>query len=108
MRPVWDTARVQRNRADLDALAAAEVATDVVDHLIRVNVAVIVGYRHRLGMILQLAWAERAEDELWPLKRLMNRRRLVDTPRNRLEIVDAEGVGIEETIPADDIQRVEV
>src|SRR6185437_332382 len=104
MRPMWDTARMERNRAGFDALTAAKIAADVVDHLVRVDVAVIVGHRHRFGMVVQLARAERADDEVRPLERLMNWRRLMDATRNRLEIVDAEGVRIEETIPADDIQ----
>src|SRR5690348_328504 len=59
-------------------------------------------------MIVQLARAERTDDEVWPLERLVDGRRLVDAPGDRLEVMDAEGVGIEVAVPSDDIQRVEI
>ena len=42
MGAVGDAARVQRDGRTLDAFAAAEIAVDVVEHLVAVNVAVVV------------------------------------------------------------------
>src|SRR5262249_20858673 len=108
---VWavrNAARVEGKGADLDTATAAEVAAHIIDHLIGVDIAVVVGHRHRLGMVIQLARTERADNEARPFKRLVDRRRLMNTASDRLEVVDAEGIGIEIAIPADHIQRVEI
>ena len=43
-----------------------------------------------------------------PLERLVHRRRLVDAPDDRLEVVDVERPRIEEAVPAHDVERVVV
>src|SRR5262249_35647301 len=43
-----------------------------------------------------------------PLEGLVSRRRLVDTPSDRLEVVNAEGIRIEVAVPADEVERVVV
>src|SRR5690349_12030908 len=45
VRAVGDAAGVEREGADLDAAPAAEVAIDVIQHLVGVYVAVVVGHR---------------------------------------------------------------
>ena len=42
------------------------------------------------------------------LERLVGRRRLVDPARDRLEVVDGEGPGIEEAVPTHDVEWVVV
>ena len=49
-----------------------------------------------------------ADDEARPVEGLVHRRRLVDPPRDRLEILDVEGVGPQMAVPADHVQRVVV
>src|SRR5687768_4311875 len=50
MRPVRYSIRVMRDAPELDALAAHELARRVVEHFVRIDVAVIVWRRHRFGM----------------------------------------------------------
>src|SRR5436305_10871475 len=46
LRPVREPGRMQRDRADLDALARAEVAGDGIDHLLRLQVRVVIRDRN--------------------------------------------------------------
>ena len=100
---VRDAARVQRNRRALDAFAAAEVAVDVVEHLVAIDVAMVIGNGNRERMIIQLARHKRADDEVGPLEGLMHWRRLMDAPGNRLKIGNIEDPGILAAIPANGI-----
>ncbi len=50
--------------------------------------------------------AEAAENKIVALEGLVDRRRLVVAADNRLEVVDAEGVGIVVAVPADDVAGV--
>src|SRR3989304_5401773 len=47
---------------------------------------------------------ERTNDKVMCLKGLMDRRRLMHTPCNRLEVLDVENPWVEITIPANDIE----
>src|ERR1051326_2549514 len=68
----------------------------------------VVGHRYRKGMIVQLAWHKRADDEIGTLEGLVYVRRLVNTPGDWLKVVNIEDPGIFAAIPADRIDRVEV
>src|SRR5579859_3036650 len=97
MRSVWNATRVQRNRANLDAFTSTEVAAHVIDHLVRVNVAVIVWHWHREWVVIQLARTERADDEPWPLEGLMDRRRLLQVIERQQSAASGRGLRIEGT-----------
>src|SRR6478752_6952518 len=106
MRAVRDPIRMQRDRAELDPLPAHEFARRVVEHLVRIHIAVVVGRGDRFGMEVVRPRAERADDEPVALESLMHRRRLVHAPDDRLEVVDVERPGIELAVPADDVERM--
>lgn len=57
-------------------------------------------------MVVEVPRGERANDEARRLERLVDRRRLVDQAGDRLEVVGVEGVGIDQAVPADHIERV--
>ena len=66
----------------------------------------VVRDRHRLRVEVELARAERADHEVPALEGLVRGRRLVDSPRDRLEVVDRERPRVEVAVPADDVERV--
>src|SRR5262249_46317856 len=106
VRAVRQAAGVQRDAALLDALARHEVALDIVQHLVAVDIRVIIWRRDRQRVVVELARHERAEYEVWPFERLVYRRRLMNAPGNRLEILDIEGPRVQIAIPADRVKRV--
>ena len=97
---------MDRERRDLHAAPAHEVAGDVIDHLVAVDVRVVVRRRDRQGVVVELARHERADDEIPSLERLVDRRRLVDPARDRLEVGDVEAERPEVAVPADHVERV--
>ncbi len=92
--------------AGADVVAAHEVPVHVVEHLIAVDVAVIVGCGDGFGVIVVEPWAERTHDKGITFEGLMHGGRLMHTSCYRLEIVDAEGVGIVVTVPGHHIEGV--
>src|SRR6478672_4774547 len=97
---------MQRDRADLDALSRAEVSGDVIDHLLRLKIRVVVRNRHCERVEVELARAEGADHEVRARERLVRGRRLMDASGDRLEVVDRERPRIEIAVPADDVERV--
>ena len=95
-------------RAVLDSLAAHELARRVEQHLVAVDVAVIVRRRDRVRVEVVGPRTERADHKAIALKRLVHRRRLVNPSDDRLEIVDAEGPRIEVPVPSDHVERMMV
>ena len=65
-------------RAALDSLARHEVALDIVEDLVRVDVGVVVGRGNRLRVVVEQAGNERTDDESGTVERLVDGRRLVD------------------------------
>ena len=106
MRTVRQARGMQRDRADVHALPRAEVAGDVIDHLLALQIRVVIRDRDRERVEVELARTERADHEVAPGEGLVRRRRLVDAARDRLEIVDRERPRIEIAVPADDVERV--
>ena len=86
LRPVRQARRVQRDAADVDALARAVVAVDVVHDLLRLHVGVVVREHDRLVVPVEHPRAERADHEVRALERLVRGRRLVQPPRLGLEV----------------------
>ena len=108
VRAVRDSGRMERHRADLDPAPRAEVPGDVIDHLLRVQVRVVVRDRDRQRVEVELARAERADHEVAALEGLVRRRRHVDAPGDRLEVVDRERPRVDVAVPADDVEGVVV
>jgi hypothetical protein len=106
VRPMRDAAGVQGDHAPLHVLAAHEVAIHIVEHLVAVDVAVVVGRRDGQRVVIVQARHERADDEVVRLEGLVHRRRLVYPPGDGLEIVDGKSVGVEVAIPAHQIEGV--
>lgn len=106
VRAVRDAAGVQRDHAALHVFAAHEVAVHVIEHLIGVNVGVVVGCGNRERVVVVHARHEGADHKVVPVEGLVYRRRHVQATRDRLEIVDAEREGIHETVPAHHVERM--
>ena len=108
LRAVREPGRMQGDRAHAypGALAGGVVASDVEHHLVRVHVVMVVGDRHRLGVEIEWARAERADDEVRPLEGLVHRRRRMGPLQHRLEVGDVERVGVQAPVPAHDVERV--
>ena len=83
LRAVDEAGRVQADRPDADARAGAahEVAVRVEQHLVGVDVGVVVRHLHRVRVEVEQAGHERAHDEPGTGERLVHRRRLVDAAR---------------------------
>src|SRR6266511_5321994 len=99
---------MQRDRPNLHPAPRAEVAGNVIDHLLRLQIGMVVRDRHRQWIEVQLPRAETADHEVPPLERLVRRRRLVNSPRDRLEVVHRERPRVEEAVPPHDVERVVV
>src|SRR5947209_20586453 len=65
-----------------------------------------VGSRYSFRIEIVRPGTERTNHEAIPFEGLMRRRRQMKTSDTRLEVVDANGPGIIETIPADNVKRV--
>src|SRR5205823_616934 len=92
--------------ARLDALARTEIAAHVKEHFVGFDVVVHPRDLHRFRMIIEHARRKGADDVAADLESLMDRRRLMDRAGNRLEILRIEGKGINEAVPAENIERV--
>src|SRR2546421_12934667 len=57
-------------------------------------------------MVIKLTWDKRANDEVWSLESLVDWWWLMDTPGNRLKVVNIEDPGIFIAIPTHNIKRV--
>src|SRR6266566_573419 len=99
--PVRDARGVHGERADVDATTAHEIARDVVDDLVGVDVGVVVGRGNRERVVVELTRDEAADDEVARLEGQMNRRGLVDAAGYRLEVLDVEGKGPQVAVPPD-------
>ena len=108
MGAVRDATGVQGDGGAFDAAPAAEVAVDIIEHFVAVNVAVVVGHRDRERMVVQFARDKGADDKVGSLEGLVDRRRLVDTTSDGLEVADIEDPGIFTAVPANHIERMEV
>src|SRR6478672_5407227 len=106
MRPVRNAVGVQRDRPELDPLPAHELARRIVEHLVRVHVAVVVRRGHGFRMEVVRPRTERADDEAVALEGLVHRGRLVHATDDRLEVVDVERPRVELAVPPDDVERM--
>src|ERR1019366_6847881 len=101
-------ADVMRERTLADAATGRVVALDVVQHLIRVEVAVVIGEVDRVGVPVELARDERADQQVGGLERLMDRWWYMKTTRAGLEVMNVERDRIDCPVPSDDVERMMV
>src|ERR1700694_30021 len=90
----------------LDAAPSRVVPFDVIEDLVGVEVAVVIGEHHRLRIPVELARHERADDQVLRLKRLVNRGRHVKTSGPGFEVVDVERHWVDGAVPTDDVPRM--
>src|SRR5690348_12025347 len=95
MRTVRDAIRMKGDAPELDALPAHELARGIIQHLVRIDVAVVVGRRDRLGIEVEWPRTEGTDHEPVSFEGLMHRGRLMNPSDDRLEVVDVERPGIE-------------
>jgi hypothetical protein len=77
---------------------------DVIDHLLGVEVRVVVRNRHCQRIEVELPRTKGADDEVPPLKGLVRGRRHMDPARDRLEVVDVERPRVDVPVPADRVE----
>src|SRR6476660_7990371 len=64
LRPVWKTGGMEGDRAHIHPTPRAELAGDVIDHLLRLQVRMVVRDRHCEWIEVELARTERADHEV--------------------------------------------
>src|SRR5213078_948910 len=104
MRPVWNPARMQRNRSWFNPATGPEIPAHVKQDFVRFNVVVHPRDSDRLRMRIEHAWRKCADDITANLECLMDRRRLVNRPGDRFEVLCIKCEWINVAIPADDIE----
>ena len=107
MRAVRYAAGVMGDAGVLQTLPAHEFALNVIEHLVGVDVGVVVGCRDGQGMVVVFARAEGADHVVVRFEGLVNGRRLVHPSGDRLEILHVENPGVEVAVPADHIEGME-
>ena len=108
---VWavrDTMWMECKRSYINATPAHEVTVHIVDNFFAINIRVVIGSGDRERVIVVLARHEGTDHEVMRLERLVDGRRLVDSPRYRLEISNVKDVRVEVAVPANDIEGVVV
>src|ERR1700722_7831954 len=83
MRPMRDTPGVQGDHPPGNMFTAHKIAVDIIQDLVTVDIAVIVGSRNRKRMIIKKPRTKRTDHIVMSFERLMHRRRLMHTPRDR-------------------------
>src|SRR6476619_6151714 len=95
---------MQGHHAPCYIFPAHEIAIDIIKQFIAVNIAMVVGCRNRLGMIIKQPWTKRTDHEIICLKGLVNRRWLVHTASNGLKVVDRKCKRITAAVPSNHIK----
>src|SRR5438094_9972286 len=85
MWPVWNSARMERNRGRLDSAARSEISADVKQNLIGLDVVVDPRDFHGLRMCIEHARSKCAHHVSANFERLMDWRRLVHRAGNWFE-----------------------
>src|SRR5438105_3304655 len=106
MRPVRDAARMKCDRTALDAAPRSEISADVKQNFVSFDVVVHPRNLHRFRMRIEHARRECADNVATHFKGLMDRRRLMDRARDRLEILGVKSKRIEIPIPAERVERM--
>src|SRR5690606_21957566 len=90
---VRQPARVKGEASPLYPFTAHEVSLGIVEDFINVDIAVIIRSWYGQGVVVEQARDKRADDIVVPLKGLMQRRGLVDSSRDRFEVMTGKGIG---------------
>src|SRR6478672_5212269 len=106
MRTMRNTSRMQSNHTSCNIFAAHEIAVNIIDNFIAVDVTVIIGRRNTLRMIIEKSRHKTAYNKIVCLKSLMHRRRLMHTTGDGLKVVNAERERITTSIPSNNIKRM--
>src|SRR5262245_24336080 len=106
MRPVWNPARMQRNRSWFNPATRSKIAAHIKQNFVRLNVVVHPRDPNRLWMRIEQTWRKGADYITANLKCLMDRRRLVDRYVDPLEVLSIKRERINVAIPSDDIERM--
>src|SRR4030095_12100856 len=106
VRAMRDTARMQCDRTAFDSAARPKISANIKQDLIRLHIVVHPRNFYGFGMRIEQSRSERANDVTANFKRLMDRRRLMDRPGDRLEILGVESERVEITIPPDHIEWI--
>src|SRR6266702_7925943 len=104
MWPVRNPARMQCDRATLNAASRTEIPAHIKEHFIGFDVVVHPWNPDRFRVSVEHARRERADDVAANLERLMDRRRLMHRAGDRLEILRIKGEWVKIAIPADCIE----
>jgi len=84
---------MKRKHPPGNVLSAHKVTIHIIEEFIAIDIAVVIGRRNGQRMIIKQPRTETANDEVMPLKRLMNWRRLVYPAGYWFEIMNAERKG---------------
>src|SRR3989442_6282314 len=103
---MMDPSTMERERSYVYASSARKVSAHIVQNLVTVDVAVIVGDRDGLGMIIQLPRHKGEYVESRSFERLMNWWRLMDSAGQGFEVVHIKDPRIKVTVPTDHIERI--
>src|SRR6202012_3180739 len=106
MRTMRDPAGMQRDHPLGHILPAHEVPVHIIQQFVTVDIAMVIGRRNSLGMIVEQPGTKRTDYKIMPLEGLVHRRRLMYPPVNKLEIMKAEGKRVTTTLPADHVERM--
>jgi hypothetical protein len=106
MRPVRDSARMQRNRAALNSTPRPEIAAHIKENFVGLDVVVDPRDFYRFRMCIEEAWRERANNVSANLEGLMNGGRLMDGAGDRLKILRVESKRIQISVPTHGIERM--
>ena len=105
MGTVRNSARMERHTADFDALSRTEFAFNVKQDLIRFDVAVHIRNFDGFRVMIKIPRCESTDYKPAYLESLLIRRWQMQRSRQWFKIPCVESVGIEKTIPANNIER---
>ena len=106
VRTMWNAHGVQGHHAFFHVLSAHEFTFYVVENLIGVDIAVVVGGRNGLRMVVKKTGAETADHKSTAGECLVNRWWLVNPTGDRLKVVDGKCIWEEEPVPTDKVEGV--
>src|SRR4051812_38907953 len=106
MRAMRNASGMQRDHAAGHILTAHKITIYIIQYFITVDIAVVIGSRHRLRMIIEQPRTKRTYHEIIALKSLVYRWWLVHATGDGFKIMNAECKRITITVPPYYIKRV--
>src|ERR1035437_2853714 len=105
MRAVNDPFWVKRDLPDPDILPAHKFPIHIIDHFIRIHIAVIVRNRDGFRVVVKQPGHKVTNYKGGGFKYLVNGWWLMNPPRDRLKVVDRESKWVMVPVPADHVER---